>query len=476
MSGNLRRSAAPRAELDPGEVVRRDALSHRLLGAVARGLRRGGDDPRNGDRLRRDARTGWGGRLDRGTRPPGGGGLLEPDCAAQIDADAVAAWVVSHFEDMPADRYAGAVIGSPHASAVHLALTLGVPWLPATFDVAVRAAVSAADEPEEMIEQGRRVATAVAAANPNVTVRQIHDPVHHRGDADPSVLLRVGWLRLPRAYRDFLTRRLDADAPVIAVRDVGRWLVVHSGDRCSFQLGSRGGGLDALDYYQGGDRLSMALRATGHRMERVLDLVNGLHGYEDGEGEYAMEPAFVDDLRWSTKADGRRLRQLLYRRPEVLSGAVADLYRRWLRSAGRTGNRLVVECGHLFEPWQVLRAGLVPYWCEHPLVEDVAALEWWLAGSGTFNSIDVLAEPPGMSLPDTAYLAQWASAAAFASRRGVVDPRCARSYPLGGLPAGHANSVLAQHPYDLPYLPTLAPDATLDEMASVGETSGLLVL
>jgi hypothetical protein len=45
---------------------------------------------------------------------------------------------------------------------------------------------------------------------------------------------------------------------------------------------------------------------------------------------------------------------------------VSELYRQWLRHLGGTGNRLVVECGRLIEPWHVLRAGLVPYWCRDP--------------------------------------------------------------------------------------------------------------
>lgn len=475
MSGNPRRLAAGRGELDPEEIVRRDAPGRRLLASAVRGLRRGGDP------VRRD-----------GGRPHGGVGLVEPARLGQVDAEAVARWIVSRYDDVPAardraardrdrGRFRGVVIGSPHASAVHLALALGVPWLPASFDVAVQddrpdAGAPDDDGPARVVTSGQRLAGVLAEANPAVAVRQLHDPVRRPGPVDAPVTLRVNWLRVPSAYRRFVAERVTPDAPVVLVRDVSRWLVVRTGDRCGFQFGVRSGGLDALDYYRGGESFRLALRATGNPVPEALDLGAALDGYVEDEGEYGVEPGFVDDLRWRCIADDRRLRQVLYRRPSVFSVAVADLYRRWLRAAGRTGNRLVVECGRLFDPWQVLRAGLVPYWVAHPHLGEVTALEWWLAGSEVFSSVDVLVDPPGRSLPSTAYLAHWASAAAFAGRRGVLDPRCARSYPLGGLPVGHAGDVLAQHPYDLPYLPTLAPDEALDEIASAGETSGLLVL
>jgi hypothetical protein len=170
------------------------------------------------------------------------------------------------------------------------------------------------------------------------------------------------------------------------------------------------------------------------------------------------------------------VRQVIFRRPEVLSASVADLYRAWLRASGRTGNRLIVECGRLVDPWQVLRSGLVPYWCAHPLEPAVQAVEWWLAGTDAFTSVEVLAEPPGIVVPSTAQLTQWASVAAFAARRGTLDRRCARAYPLGSVPPEHASAVLRQHPYDLPYLAPIDAANALAWMAGGANTSGLLVL
>ena len=68
-----------------------------------------------------------------------------------------------------------------------------------------------------------------------------------------------------------------------------------------------------------------------------------------------------------------------------------------LQSAGKTGNRAVVECGRLLDPYHVLRAGMVPYWCESATIASVDAAERWLVGSRPFSVVEVLPEQP----PDT---------------------------------------------------------------------------
>ncbi len=134
---------------------------------------------------------------------------------------------------------------------------------------------------------------------------------------------------------------------------------------------------------------------------------------------------------------------------------MADLYRRWLRVAGKTGNRLVVECGRLLDPWQVLRAGLVPYWCENATRRSVEQAEWWLAGSEPFSSVDVLPEPPGVRSPALAGLPQWLAVAGFGRRRRALDRTSARGYPVTSVPTRRATEVLRAQPCDLPAPPPL---------------------
>jgi hypothetical protein len=153
---------------------------------------------------------------------------------------------------------------------------------------------------------------------------------------------------------------------------------------------------------------------------------------------------------------------LAYDRPAALSAAVADVYRRWLRRAGKAGNRLVIESNRLVDPRHVVRAGLVPYWCPQPTRTEVDLLQQWIAGSQPFTSIEALPEAPGTLTPDLAPPMSWAAAVAFAQRRGVVDPVCRRAYPLGSVPRNRATTVLGGHPFDPPPPPPLNPVRAFD--------------
>ncbi|MGB2572366.1 hypothetical protein ACPFP2_28560, partial [Micromonospora citrea] len=172
---------------------------------------------------------------------------------------------------------------------------------------------------------------------------------------------------------------------------------------------------------------------------------------------------------------GHGLHEVLFPHPAALSAAVADLYRRWLRRAGKTGDRLVVECGRLLDPWQVVRAGLVPYWCENATRRSVDQVEWWLAGSEPFSSVDVLPESPGLRTPALAGLPQWLAVAAFGRRRRALDRTAARGYPVAAVPTRRATEVLRNQPYDLPVPPPLAAAEAVAALREGGAPLGLAV-
>jgi hypothetical protein len=389
------------------------------------------------------------------------------DVDTTLDAAAVARWLVGQI---PSGPYNGLVLGSPHGAALHLAAALGVPWLPVAFELPTPDI--AAGDGTGAAGAGERHAHAILATNPDVTVRQVYDPVWRGWSPPATAYAVVRWQRLPAAYRDFIADRLRPGAPIVVIRDVGRWLTVPGPDGYAFQLGGRSAGLSPSDYY---DRADLGIPA-GRPAPDDGAAPQGREHPEDSDGEHSVDRGLVEDMRRYASAHGHPVRQVLYRHPDVLSGAVADVYRQWLRAGDRTGNRLVVECGRLIDAWHVVRAGLVPYWCEHPLRAAVRAASWWLAGSEPFTSVDVLPEPPGMPLPTVAQLSEWEAVAGFATRHGLVDLRCARAYPAGTVPPHHATQVLRTQPHDLPYLPFLETEAALAALTHSAGTDGLLVL
>jgi hypothetical protein len=369
---------------------------------------------------------------------------LRPAQTGLIDADAIARFTTGQY---PQEQFPAVVVGSPHGAAAHLAVALRVPWLPAAFDVTVQAPEQPGDAGtcaiSGLLASGSAVAEAVLARNPELSVRQVHDPT----TAAPGVItLFLRWRLMPTAYHEFLDERLAPGAPVLLVRDTSTAPALVGPGRFGFQYGGP---------------------------EDDLPTLPGT--WVHGETAYGVAGGFAETLRVWAEERGNPLRRIMFGRPEALSAAVADVYRRWLRSAGKTGNRLVVECGRLLDPGQVIRAGLVPFWLPTPRHQTVAETAWWLAGSEPFSQIEVIIEPPGTSTPNLASLAQFEAVARFATRQGRVDTAAARAYPYGSVSARHATRVLRAHPYDLPAPPELATATAVRWLIDSQDTNDLMV-
>ncbi|MEH0936187.1 hypothetical protein V6U80_13605 [Micromonospora sp. CPCC 205543] len=392
---------------------------------------------------------------------------LTPAQTAEVDAERVARWIVDQY---PRRRYPGVVLGSPHASAVHLAVALGVPWLPAAFEMAVHWTHGSVDRPRAALDHGAGLAAGLVAANPGLHVRQVHCPASRGAVAGQTVSLTARWRTLPLAYARFLADRLEPGASLLLVRDGRSWPVLDPGQGHSFQLGCPASGLDPVDFHPDSHALRQLLRAVGG--DRALWEPPEVSAAGE-QSEQGVEEGFETVARQWAQPRGHALHQVFFPQPAALSAATADLYRRWLRRAGKTGDRLVVECGRLLDPWQVVRAGLVPYWCENATRRSVEGAEWWLAGSEPFSSVDVLPESPGLRSPALAGLPQWLAVAAFGRRRRALDRTAARGYPVSPVPTRRATEVLRCQPYDLPTPPPLAFADALDGLREAGAPLGL---
>ena len=393
---------------------------------------------------------------------------VAPEDVARIDTDAVAEWMISRYR---APTYPGVVFGSPHGSAVHLAAALGAPWLPTGFTVTVRWRGGAVDGWGAAADAGATVAAKILAANPAVTVRQVHDPVRRGPMCASTLTMHLRWLRLPPAYRTFLEQRLAPGAASLVLRDLRTWPVLDSMSGHTFQLGSPVSGWLPEDYTMDNPSFAGLIREVGGAGWRTPP-GNMPRRYADLAGEPGLEP----DLRRIASDTGRAAHRVLYSTPEALSACVADLHRDWLRADGMPVDRCVVETERLIDPWQVVRSGSVPYWCESASQRAVCGSEWWLAGSSTFDCVDVLPEPPGLGSGAHAGLRQWRAVAAFAGRRGNVSREAARRYPGLPLPTSHATAVSRTEPVPRSPLPAIRMDQVVSGLRRAGQASGILVL
>ncbi|MEV4702806.1 hypothetical protein [Actinoplanes sp. NPDC049316] len=389
--------------------------------------------------------------------------VLPVGLAARLDADAVAAWITGHY---PADDYPAVVLGSAHGAAVHLAAALGAPWLPSGFTVTVPWPGGSPGDWEGAMDWGGVIADAIVAANPAVSVRQVHDPLLRGHLCGTTITLHVRWRTLPPAYRSFLAR-LRPGAGALMVRDIRTWPTLDLAPGHSFQLGSPVSGWAPDDYTMDNPlfRRTLAGLDEGTWTSPYLDAPRRC-------ADQAGEAGFDHDLRRHTAP----VHRVLYARPQALSIFVAEVYRRSL--AGRAGGRhCAVTSGTLVDPGRVLAAGLVPYWCESASRQAADAAEWWLAGSAAFDAVTVVPQPPGLRCEAHAGARQWRSVAAFGRQQSTVDPVAMGRYPLFPLPTSHATSALAETTTgaDVAEPLRLTTGDVLDALFDTGPTLGLLV-
>jgi hypothetical protein len=385
------------------------------------------------------------------------------DAVDDIDAEAVAAWIVGRYRR---SSYPAVVVGSPHGAAVHLTAALRGAWLPTSFTVRVPWPGGRAGDWAGAGEAGGAVAERIMAANPSVTVRQVHDPVLDGPLCAATITLHVRWRRLPAAYGTFLRSRLRPGAMSLVFRDVRTWPVLDLGPGHTLQVGSPVTGLAFEEYDIDRPAFRRTLRDLGHD-EWSRPGRETLPRYAERAGEPGLEP----QLREVAAESGYRSYRILYRGPASLSALVADLYREYVPA----GTACLIETDRLLDPGGVLERGLVPYWCESAAAPTVAEAEQWLAGSVPFDRVAVLPEPPGTAAGPHAGLRLWRSLAAFASRGGWVDRQAAGRYPRLPLSRSNAVRITAETAEAGRPGPPMNPERALDAFRRRGPLLGMFV-
>jgi hypothetical protein len=391
---------------------------------------------------------------------------LSAEDAETLSTDAVAMWIVGQY---PPASVPAVLLGSPHGAAVHLAAALGVPWLPSGFTVTVRWPGGSVGDWGAALDAGAVVSRRLVAANPGVSVRQVHDPVRRGSLCGSTLTLHVQWRSVPGPYLEFL-RRLEPGGSALVLRDTRIWPALDLGGGHTFQIGSPVTGWDPDDYTADNPSFGRLLRGLGADV-----WADPLPNLPRRYAETAGDPELECGLRHGIADRPCSTHRVLYPDPAALSACVADVYREWLRDEG-AGDRCVVEVDRLLDPWQVLTAGLVPYWCESASRRAVSDAEMWLAGSSPFDVVDVLPAPPGSACDAHALLGQWRAAASFARERGAVDVYALRRYPLLPLPTSHATHALPTPRRLRPAEPVRSATEVLAALRRAGEALGLLVL
>lgn len=363
-------------------------------------------------------------RLPRGAREAlfTWGGIAEARPVEQfenIDSEDIAEWLVARYPRRP---YPAIFIGSSNGAMIHLAAALGCPWLPQTLLLPVRRRYIHMDEPREIAAETRDAAGRMLAVNPNVALHQMHDPVQDRLPVRRMSYFRMKYLRLPRAYRQFLDDCLSLGGRIVLVECQYGWPTTELGERHYFQFGGVGGA-DFSDLFKGSVKVNEFL--SEYRSHRGFwdppepDAVRA-------EAEWGFRDELRGDITAYAEATHARVQEIGFDHPMELSPLIADLHRWWYEQRGVPVKRLLVEQFVYVEPWWAPRLGAVPYWTIFGTEPSWRRLLDYLRNVPEYDDIRIALFSHGTFSIGMATGSEWQGLLSYARHGGGfvgVDPR-----------------------------------------------------
>jgi hypothetical protein len=376
---------------------------------------------------------------------------------ARVRSERLAEWVVSRY---PRRSYPVVFAGSSNGAVTHLAAALGAPWLPQTLLLAVRTGGLDPDDPAADMRAMQPAGRALVAANPGLALHHMHDPVQDRLMIARMAYFRVKFLRLPRAYREFLAGCLAPGGTVVLVDCGLRWPTTTVGDRHVFQFGAAGG-LPADEFANGSPRVAEFLRRHGSgRDSWAPPPADG----DSPEAEWGFARPLATDVAALAAEHGLAVASLRFGQPEDASPLVADLFRDWYARHRVPSGRLLVSSFLLMDPLLTIRTGSVPYWALFGTRPSLERLAGYLSRAA-YDDIALTVFPHGEDSIGLAGIGEWQAVAGRARRDGrllAIDPA---HYPRHFRALSGFHRELSRFPR-VPALPPLGWDAARRYLAT----------
>ncbi len=337
---------------------------------------------------------------------------VRPESLDSVRAEDAARWITGLY---PEDRqYPAVMVGATNGAMVHLAAALGVPWLPQSLLIPVSQLGVHPDDVKEGMEAGIEPGRRLLRANPDFQLHHVHDPNQHRLMLHLMTAFRVKWIRLARAYRQFISRTLAPGGTIIVLDCTLTWPTTQVGDRHFFQFGVPGGA-EPEELMHGSDRVRDFLQRYGSHRE-------GWDAPEPDadrpEAEWGFEGRLLDDIEDFADERGYRIIRLGFERPEDPSPFVADLFRAGYRERNLFANRLLVSSAILHDPWWTLQTGSAPFWLSSPVEPAAGKLERYLDESEPFDYIHAMLFSHGVESVGLAGIDRWRRILSRARKQG----------------------------------------------------------
>jgi hypothetical protein len=336
----------------------------------------------------------------------------------RVRSEQLAEWVVGQY---PRRRYPVVFVGSSNGAVTHLAAALGVPWLPQTLLLAVRAGARDPDDPAADMRALTPTGRALVEANPGLELHHMHDPVHDRLMIGRMAYFRVKFLRLPRSYRDFLAECVAPGGTVVLVDCGLRWPTTTVGERHLFQFGAAGG-VTTQEFMEGGPRVAEFLHRQGSGRDRWRPPpADG----DSPEAEWGFAAPLAHDIGEVAAQLGLAVDRLRLQQPEDASPLVAELLRDWYARHGLPASRLLVSSFAVMDPVLAMRTAQVPYWALFGTWPSLNRLIGYLSGTAPYDDIRMTIFPHGTESIGLPGIADWKAVLARARGRSelvAIDP------------------------------------------------------
>jgi hypothetical protein len=347
---------------------------------------------------------------------------IAPEKVERANMAQVAEWLTSLY---PRRRYPALMVGSSNGALVHIGAALGAPWLPQTVLTLIDQKHVHPDDPVHAMEAEKDHAQRFLAANPNVQLHHLHDPNQDRLMLGLITYYRSKYLRLPRAYRDFIEHSVMPSGTLYLVDCERRWPTKRLGDRYVYQFGAEGGPTTA-EYFHGSDRVADYLARYGSPVRRwEPPAPDG----DSPEAEWGFEPALRADVLDVAHRHGYRVVRIAFEDPEHPSALVAELYRAWYRERGLPADRLVIESFVLHEPHWVLRTGSVPYWMTFNMQPSLDKVHRYLDYTEPYDEIYLMLFAHGVDSVGLPPIDAWRQLLQRARKRGAFLDLNPNTYP-----------------------------------------------
>jgi hypothetical protein len=296
-------------------------------------------------------------------------------------------------------QFQAVIVGSAlGGAAAHLAALLGAPFLPQPFILGA-AGGTPDDELSSYLGQVVPLAEGILKRNEELAAVAHFDPIHDGWLTPYLAHLRLKLIRLPAAYRLFISKHLKPGGTIVYLDCRARWLQYELGDRLSLQVGGWGG-IPAQEFISGSERIDrfLAERGSAHRGGWRLE---GQHPVQAFESEWGSVNGLDKELEAFAQDAGFRFEALRFVHPHDYSTLAYQAHLQQLMQHGVEPKGVLIEMFTQYAPGTVLRHDLLPLWLVFNTQDSRAYLEqartWFPTGVPVYlSALVTLSRTPDM--------------------------------------------------------------------------------